>query len=135
MKLRFIILFCFFLKLTHGLTQSKDSLQETFLNEVLVTTKPNLKTINTARTVESISIDKLKANGSNTMQSFLNTASGVYMVDMGNEQHSMSIRLPMSYDPLYNYLENGTPLRPVGIYNNNELLELNRFSLQKIEIV
>ncbi len=112
-----------------------DSSKEKYLDEVLITTKPNLKIINTARTVESLSIEKLKANGSNTMQGFLNTATGVYMVDMGNEQHAMSIRLPMGYDPLYNYLENGIPLRPIGIFNNNELLELNRFSLQKIEIV
>jgi iron complex outermembrane recepter protein len=105
------------------------------LIEIVMTTKQNLTNINTARTVESISIEKQKANGINTMQGLLNTASGVYMVDMGNEQHAMSIRLPMSYDPLYNYLENGIPLRPVGIFNNNELLELNRFSLQKIEVV
>ena len=33
--------------------------------------------------------------GNNTMHSILNTVSGVYMVDMGNEQLAMSIRLPM----------------------------------------
>ena len=115
--------------------QKIDTAERKYLDEVIVTTKANLKNINTARTVESLFIDRLKANGNNTMHSFLNTASGVYMVDMGNEQHAMSIRLPMGYDPLYNYLENGIPLRPVGIFNNNELLELNRFSLQKIEIV
>ena len=112
-----------------------DALQEKNLDEILVTTKQNQKNIGTARTVEILSIEKLKANGNNSMHSFLNTASGVYMVDMGNEQHAMSIRLPIGYDPLYNYLENGIPLRPVGIFNNNELLELNRFSLQKIEVV
>ncbi len=105
------------------------------LDDVIITTKSNLKTINTARSVETIYINKLQANGSNTLHSLLNTTSGVYMVDMGNEQHAMSIRLPMNYSPLYNYLENGIPLRPVGIFNNNELLELNRFSINKVEIV
>lgn len=105
------------------------------LDDVIVTTKPNTKAINTARSIEIISTEKQQVNGSNTLHSLLNTASGVYMVDMGNEQHAMSIRLPMNYNPLYNYLENGIPLRPVGIFNNNELLELNRFSINKIEII
>lgn len=111
-----------------------DTLPNT-LSEVFITTKNNLPNIATARSADVLSNNYLKNIGSNTMYSQLNTASGVYMVDMGNEQHAMSIRLPMNYQPLYNYLENGIPIRPVGIFNNNELLELNRFSFNKIEII
>ena len=105
------------------------------LNEIVVTTKIQQKNISIARAIENIVVDKQISKGINTMQGLLNTASGVYMVDMGNEQHAMSIRLPINYSPLYNYLENGIPIRPVGIFNNNEILELNRFSLQKIELL
>ena len=105
------------------------------LIEVIVTTKISQKNINTPRTIAVVNIDKQKQNGVNKINEILNTASGVYMVDMGNEQHAMSIRLPINYSPLYNYLENGIPLRPVGIFNNNEILEVNKFSLHKVELL
>lgn len=134
-RITLLLLITFIICKTYAQNTLTDSLHKQNLNEVLVTTKLNLTNINTARTVETISADRQKSNGSNSMYGLLNTASGVYMVDMGNEQHAMSIRLPMGYDPLYNYLENGIPLRPTGIFNNNELLELNRFSIQKTEII
>lgn len=105
------------------------------LSEVIVTSKIPQKNIDIAKSIETISLEKQTSKGSNSMYSLLNTVSGVYMVDMGNEQHAMSIRLPINYSPLYNYLEDGIPLRPVGIFNNNELLEINRFAAQKIEII
>ena len=114
----------------------KDSLlSPTQLEEVIVTTKIKQSKINIARIVENILVENEIKKGNNTMHSILNTVSGVYMVDMGNEQLAMSIRLPINYSPLYNYLEEGIPLRPVGIFNNNELLEINRFATQKIEII
>jgi iron complex outermembrane recepter protein len=118
-----------------GQISKNDTVKYTILDEVLVTTKNNLKVINTPRTVDVITMNTLKTAGNNTLHQALNTISGVYMVDMGNEQHAMSIRLPINYSPLYNYLESGIPIRPVGIFNNNALLELNRFSLQKIELI
>ncbi|MBS4043964.1 MAG: TonB-dependent receptor [Chitinophagaceae bacterium] len=137
MKCKKILCVClsFFPLIVFAQNNVIDSLQENLLDDIILTTKNQAKNINTARTVESLSLSQQKVNGANTLHQMLNTSSGVYMVDMGNEQHAMSIRLPMGYDPLYNYLENGVPLRPVGIFNNNELLELNRFSLNKIEII
>jgi iron complex outermembrane recepter protein len=105
------------------------------LSEVIVTSKIPQKNIDIAKSIEIISLEKQTSKGSNSMYGLLNTVSGVYMVDMGNEQHAMSIRLPINYSPLYNYLEDGIPLRPVGIFNNNELLEINRYAAQKIEII
>lgn len=130
----FTIILVTFYSLT-ATAQKNNTDSTTLLDDVIVTTKPNAKNINTARSVEVISAKKQQINGTNTLHSLLNAASGVYMVDMGNEQHAMSIRLPMNYNPLYNYLENGIPLRPVGIFNNNELLELNRCSIDKVEII
>jgi iron complex outermembrane recepter protein len=117
-------------------TKVTDSTVRTnLLNEVIITTKIPQKTIIIAQSIEAINLEKQTRNGKNSLYSILNNVTGVYMVDMGNEQHAMSIRLPINYSPLYNYLEDGIPLRPVGIFNNNELLEVNRFALQKIEII
>lgn len=40
-----------------------DSSSSKYLDEILITTKQNQKNISTARAVESLSVEKLKANG------------------------------------------------------------------------
>jgi len=65
----------------------------------------------------------------------INKAPGVLMVNLGNEQHMMSIRQPMTTNAYYLYLEDGLPIRPMGIFNHNALLEINQFNLQNIEVV
>lgn len=130
-----IIIFCSFSSFAQQAVILDTTKSKSLLNEVVVTTKVVQQKINVAHSVESISLEKQIKKGNNTMYGLLNTVSGVYMVDMGNEQHAMSIRLPINYSPLYNYVEEGIPLRPVGIFNNNELLEVNRFGTQKIEVV
>jgi iron complex outermembrane recepter protein len=65
----------------------------------------------------------------------VNKTPGVLMVSLGNEQHSMSIRQPMTTNAYYLYLEDGLPIRPMGIFNHNALLEINQFNLQNIEVV
>ena len=57
------------------------------------------------------------------------------MVNLGNEQHMMAIRQPMTTNAYYLYLEDGLPIRPMGIFNHNALLEINQFNLQSIEVV
>lgn len=37
----------------------------------------------------------------------LDKIPGVHMTDLGNEQHNMSIRQPMTYSAVYQYLEDG----------------------------
>ncbi len=65
----------------------------------------------------------------------LNKSPGVYMVDLGNEQHAMAIRQPLSYKSLFLYLEDGIPIRTSGVFNHNALLEMNMASFRKIEII
>ncbi len=77
-------------------------------------------------------IDETKAN-----QAFeiLNKTPGVMVSSLGNEQHFMSIRQPMGTSPYYLYLEDGLPMRPLGIFNHNAMLEINQFTLSSIEVV
>lgn len=65
----------------------------------------------------------------------VNKISGVNMVSLGNEQHSMSIRQPMTTKSLFLYLEDGIPIRTTGVYNHNALLEMNMPAARQIEII
>lgn len=65
----------------------------------------------------------------------VNQIPGVHMVDLGNEQHSMSIRQPISTNAVYQYLEDGIPIRPVGIFNHNALNEVNLTGAGEIEVL
>jgi iron complex outermembrane receptor protein len=65
----------------------------------------------------------------------LNKVSGVYMPSIGNEQHMMAIRQPISLKGLYLYLEDGMPIRTSGLFSNNALIEINTSAIQNIEII
>lgn len=70
-----------------------------------------------------------------TVDQVLNKVSGVYMVNLGNEQHSMSIRQPMTTKSLFLYLEDGIPIRTTGLFNHNALLEMNMAAVRNIEVI
>lgn len=70
-----------------------------------------------------------------TVDQVLNKVSGVNMVNLGNEQHEMSIRQPMTTKSLFLYLEDGIPIRTTGLYNHNSLLEMNMAATKSIEVI
>lgn len=70
-----------------------------------------------------------------TIDQVLNKISGVNMVSLGNEQHQMSIRQPMTTKSLFLYLEDGIPVRTTGLFNHNALLEMNMASVKSIEVI
>src|SRR5687768_11013765 len=65
----------------------------------------------------------------------LNKVSGVNMVNLGNEQHQMSIRQPMTTKSLFLYLQDGIPIRTTGLFNHNALLEMNMAGTKSIEVI
>jgi outer membrane receptor protein involved in Fe transport len=65
----------------------------------------------------------------------INKVPGVVMVNYNNEQHAMAIRQPMGTSAYFLYLEDGIPIRPMGIFNHNALIEMNVFSISSIEVV
>ncbi len=82
--------------------------------------------------VTATTIDDTRAT---SLDQLLNKTPGVFMVDLGNEQHSMSIRQPLSYKSLFLYLEDGLPIRPTGVFNHNALLEMNQANIRQIEVI
>jgi iron complex outermembrane recepter protein len=65
----------------------------------------------------------------------INKVPGVVMLNYNNEQHGMAIRQPMGTSAYFLYLEDGLPLRPMGIFNHNALIEMNALGLSSIEVV
>lgn len=85
--------------------------------------------------ISSIGAQTIADTKANQIDQLLNKVSGVFMVDLGNEQHEMSIRQPMSTQGLFLYLEDGLPIRTTGVYNHNALLEMNMAAIKQIEVI
>ncbi|TFF37446.1 TonB-dependent receptor [Mucilaginibacter psychrotolerans] len=82
--------------------------------------------------INSTQIHDTKATA---LYQLLNKTAGVYMVNLGNEQHTMAIRQPITYNALYLYMEDGLPIRPTGIFNHNSLYEINMSGVRDIEVI
>jgi iron complex outermembrane receptor protein len=114
----------------------KDTTKSQELENVFITANRTA----TLRKETPVAISKLTAKTINETKAtavyeIINKTPGVLMVNLGNEQHMMSIRQPMTTNAYYLYLEDGLPIRPMGIFNHNALLEINQFNLQSIEVV
>jgi iron complex outermembrane recepter protein len=77
-------------------------------------------------------IDESKAS---MVFELINKTPGVIMPSYNNEQHGMAIRQPMGISAYYLYMEDGVPIRPLGVFNHNALLEINQFAISSIEVV
>jgi outer membrane receptor protein involved in Fe transport len=47
----------------------------------------------------------------------------------------MSIRQPLQYKALFVYMEDGLPIRPVGVFNHNALIEINMAGIERVEVI
>jgi outer membrane receptor protein involved in Fe transport len=77
----------------------------------------------------------LKRDKPKTMGDVINRIAGVSWNDLGNEQHSMGIRQPNSTQAVYQYLEDGVPIRPLGVFNHNSLNEMNLSGTERVEVI
>jgi iron complex outermembrane recepter protein len=94
----------------------------------------------TLRTLSPIAISKLNPKmieeaKVTSIFEVINKTPGVLMVNLNNEQHSMAIRQPMTTNAYFLYLEDNVPIRPMGVFNHNALLEMNQFTVSSIEVV
>jgi outer membrane receptor protein involved in Fe transport len=115
-------------------SKSKDSI--TSIEEVYVTAnKTATKKSEMPVAIHKLSKKIIEETKATSMYELVNKVPGALMVNLGNEQHSMAIRQPMTTNSYFLYLEDGLPIRPLGIFNHNALLEINQFNLQTIEVV
>ncbi|TSJ38750.1 TonB-dependent receptor [Mucilaginibacter corticis] len=85
--------------------------------------------------ISKINSAQIKDTKATALYQLLNKVAGVYMVNLGNEQHTMAIRQPITYNALYLYMEDGVPIRPTGIFNHNSLYEINMSGVKDIEVI
>lgn len=110
--------------------------QLTSLNEVVISTSRDRQQRTDAPVaISTVSAQTLKETKATTLDQVLNKVSGVYMVNLGNEQHTMAIRQPIGYRSLFLYMEDGIPIRTTGDFNHNALIEINGAALRNIEII
>jgi outer membrane receptor protein involved in Fe transport len=114
------------------------SLSQSFasLNEIIVSANREVqKRTEVPVAIDVISKTQINDTKATRIDQLVNKVPGVFMVDLGNEQHSMSVRQPLGYNNLFLYLEDGIPIRTVGDFNHNALIEINQASLQRIEVI
>ncbi len=106
------------------------------LNEVIISANREVqKRTEVPVAIDVISKTQINDTKATRLDMLINKVPGVFMVDLGNEQHSMSVRQPLGYNNLFLYLEDGIPIRTLGDFNHNALIEVNQASLQRIEVI
>lgn len=85
--------------------------------------------------IATISKQTIEDTKAQRLDALLNKVSGVNMINLGNEQHMMSIRQPMTTNNLFLYLEDGIPIRTSAVFNHNALIEMNMAAAQRIEVI
>ncbi|MFT2010702.1 TonB-dependent receptor [Pontibacter sp. 13R65] len=109
---------------------------ENILNQVIVSASREAQLRTDAPiAISAISKEVLLDTRPTSLEQVLNKVSGVYMVNLGNEQHTMAIRQPIGYRSLFLYLEDGIPIRTGGNFNHNALIEINMAALKTIEVI
>ncbi|MDD2674608.1 MAG: TonB-dependent receptor [Flavobacterium sp.] len=134
-KIFFVMLFALQFAVAQNTTKKDTSTVEN-LNEVVVTAnRGNAKRSEVPVAISKLSTKLINETKATSAFEIMNKTPGVIMMSLGNEQHGMSIRQPMGLSPYYLYLEDGLPIRPLGVFNHNALLEINQFNLQNIEVI
>ncbi len=60
---------------------------------------------------------------------------GAWVSNLGGEGHSTAIRQPITTKAVYQYLEDGVPIRSTGFFNHNGLYEINLPQSGRIEVI
>lgn len=123
--------------LTIALANAVHAADETpVLDEVVVSgSRTETRLSDTPMSIGVVDEKALKRDKPKLMGDAINRIAGVSWVDLGNEQHKMGIRQPNSTNAVYQYLEDGIPIRPLGVFNHNALNELNLASAERVEVV
>lgn len=134
----FTKLICAIALLSSQIANAQDTVlpAQHFLDEVVITAnREGVKRSQAPVAIMNISSKTIKDTRAISIDQLLNKVSGVNMVNLGNEQHQMSIRQPMTTKSLFLYLDDGIPIRTSGLFNHNALLEINMANVRNIEVI
>lgn len=122
-----------------SITYAEESKKEdSKLNTIIVTatqTESLLK--ERSESVGVINQDEINEINPTHASDLFNRIPGVNIVQLGSGGQGVaaSIRQPISYGPVYLYLENGVPVRSPAFFNHNALYEMNLTEAQGAEII
>ncbi|MHA8072632.1 TonB-dependent receptor [Aquirufa ecclesiirivi] len=85
--------------------------------------------------IHKISASLMQDTKAIQLTEIINKVPGVVMLNYNNEQHAMGIRQPFGTSPYFLYMEDGLPLRPLGVFNHNALIEANLQGLNSVEVI
>lgn len=106
------------------------------LEQVVVTASKQVTTrVETPVAIHKINATLIQDTKPVLMAELINKVPGVVMLNYNNEQHGMGIRQPFGTSAYFLYLEDGLPLRPLGVFNHNALIETNIQGLNSIEVI
>lgn len=106
------------------------------MNETIVTASRGVQLRKDAPvSIQPISSKTIQETKPTLLPELINKVPGVLMTNLNNEQHSMSIRQPMTTAPYFLYLEDGIPVRPAGVFNHNALIETDIMAVSSIEVI
>jgi iron complex outermembrane recepter protein len=106
------------------------------LDEVVVSgSRSATKLSETPVSIGAVKSSQWEQDKPKSVGEIINRIAGVHWNDLGNEQHSMAIRQPISTNAMYQYLEDGIPIRPLGVFNHNALNETNMNGSEGVEVV
>jgi outer membrane receptor protein involved in Fe transport len=110
--------------------------QTTQFDEVVVSGSRSISKLSeTPVSIGAVKSEQWEKDKPKSIGEIINRIPGVKWNDLGNEQHSMSIRQPISTNAVYQYLEDGIPIRPLGVFNHNALNETNMNASGGVEVV
>ncbi len=127
-----------FLLLGSALVNLSAFAEHSTLETVLVTaTRAPQHLADVAASVGVLDQATIEALNPSHASELMNRIPGVNIVQLGSggEGVAAAIRQPVSYNPVYLYLENGVPTRSAGFFNHNALYEVNTALANGVEII
>lgn len=85
--------------------------------------------------IAKVSEELIETTRAATLNELVSKVPGVFMMRYAGEGHNMSIRQPLSTTAYFLYMEDGVPVRPMGLFNHNTLIETNIRAVNSIEVV
>jgi outer membrane receptor protein involved in Fe transport len=134
MKFSFL-LFMGLVCMNANIAHCQDSAYSSLSTVIISASKFSQKRTEAPLSISQLTNKEITAAKAQRIDYLLNKVAGVYMPSIGNEQHMMSIRQPISLKGLYLYVEDGLPIRTSGLFSNNALIEILTSTIHSIEII
>lgn len=100
-------------------------------------TREKARLVDTAASIGVISEETINDITATHSADVLNRIAGVNIAQLGSTSQGVAaaIRQPISYGPVYLYLENGVPTRSPAFFNHNALYEVNVSQANGAEVI